>query len=64
MLKSTDWYKEGAFEKPLVRYRLQFRVLSGLVIGWWPKLRAVPDSKLSTPRIIDFSRITFELAIS
>ena len=34
--------KKGPSKNKWFRYRLQFRVFSGLVIGWWSKLRAAP----------------------
>ena len=39
MVKSTDWFKTGPSICKWFSYRLQICTFSGLVIGWWSKLR-------------------------
>ena len=40
-LKSTDWFKKGPSRSKWFRRKLQICIFSGLVTGWWLKLRAV-----------------------
>ena len=38
-LQGTDWFKKGPSKHKWFRHRSQICIFSGLVIGWWSKLR-------------------------